>query len=55
MPMPPAQEQQQLQEQLAPVYSAIDNGQESSVIKLVNSLHPAEIAFLPFLDWQALC
>ena len=46
MPMPPAQEQQQLQEQLAPVYSAIENGQESSVIKLINSLHPAEIAFL---------
>ena len=44
--MPPAQEHQQLHEQLAPVYSAIDNGQESSVIKLVNSLHPAEIAFL---------
>ncbi len=44
--MPPAQEQQQLQEQLAPVYAAIDKGQESSVIKLVNSLHPAEIAFL---------
>ncbi|MCW8929314.1 MAG: magnesium transporter [Gammaproteobacteria bacterium] len=44
--MPPAQEQQQLQDQLAPVYSAIDNGQESSVIKLINSLHPAEIAFL---------
>jgi magnesium transporter len=46
MPMPPAQEHQQLHEQLAPVYSAIDNGHESSVIKLVNSLHPAEIAFL---------
>lgn len=44
--MPPAQEHQQLHEQLAPVYSAIDNGHESSVIKLVNSLHPAEIAFL---------
>ena len=44
--MPPAKEQQQLQEQLAPVYAAIDKGQESSVIKLVNSLHPAEIAFL---------
>jgi len=44
--MPPAQEHQQLHEQLAPVYHAIDNGQESSVIKLVNSLHPAEIAFL---------
>ncbi|MCN4144670.1 MAG: magnesium transporter [Thiohalomonas sp.] len=46
MLMPPAQEHQQLHEQLAPVYSAIDNGHESSVIKLVNSLHPAEIAFL---------
>ena len=44
--MPPAQEQQQLQEQLQPVYQAIEDGQESSVIKLVNSLHPAEIAFL---------
>lgn len=44
--MPPAQEQQQLQEQLAPVYAAIDKGQETSMIKLVNSLHPAEIAFL---------
>ncbi len=44
--MPPAQEHQQLHEQLAPVYIAIENRQESSVIKLVNSLHPAEIAFL---------
>ncbi|WP_198266260.1 magnesium transporter [sulfur-oxidizing endosymbiont of Gigantopelta aegis] len=48
--MPLAQEQQlqeqQLQEQLAPVYVAIDKGQESSVQTLVNSLHPAEIAFL---------
>ena len=44
--MPPAQEQQQLQEQLTPIYSAIDNGQESSINNLVNSLHPAEIAFL---------
>jgi len=44
--MPSAQEHQQLHEQLAPVYSAIDNGQESSVSKQVNSLHPAEIAFL---------
>lgn len=39
--MPPVQEQQQLQDQLAPIYSAIENGQESSIIKLVNSLHPA--------------
>ena len=44
--MPPAQGQQQLQEQLAPIYSAVDNRQESSVIKLINTLHPAEIAFL---------
>jgi len=44
--MPPAPEQQQLQEQLSPVYQAIDDGQEDSVIELVNSLHPAEIAFL---------
>lgn len=44
--MPPAQEQQQLQEQLLPIYQAIEEGQESSVITLVNSLHPAEIAFL---------
>ncbi len=44
--MPPAQEQQQLPDQLAPIYSAIESGQETSVIKLVNTLHPAEIAFL---------
>ena len=45
--MPAAQEQQQqLQEQLLPVYHAIEEGQESDVIQLVNSLHPAEIAFL---------
>lgn len=42
----PAREQQQLQDQLNPVYQAIDTGQESTVIKLINSLHPAEIAFL---------
>jgi len=42
----PAAKQQQLQQQLTPVYKAIDSGQEASVIKLINSLHPAEIAFL---------
>ncbi len=44
--MPPAQEQVQLHQQLDPIYLAIDQGQLSSVTKLINTLHPAEVAFL---------
>jgi magnesium transporter len=44
--MPPAQEQQQLHEQLTPVYQAIEDGEQSQLYELLNPLHPAEIAFL---------